>query len=85
MSRFDKLIEKLLRGTSDANFAFNDLRYVVLRLGFEERIHGSHHVYRSPEIPALKLVLQPDGKDAKPYQVAQVREAVWALNSRERG
>lgn len=46
MSRFDKLLLKLLRGTSDASFAFEDLRYILLHLGFAERINGSHPVYR---------------------------------------
>ena len=84
MSRFDKLVEKLLRGTSDANFAFDDLRYVLLRLGFDERIHGSHHVYRRRTVPPVRVVLQPDGKNAKPYQVAQARYKVRALIAREK-
>lgn len=56
---------------------------MILHLGFEERIHGSHHVFRSSEMPSVKLVLRPDGKDAKPYQVAQVRNVVLALNAGE--
>ncbi|HEX6748690.1 MAG TPA: type II toxin-antitoxin system HicA family toxin [Longimicrobium sp.] len=81
MSKLDKLIEKLLSGTSDANFSFSELRYILLHLGFDERIHGSHHVYRNAERPSVRAVLQPDGKNAKPYQVAQVRDAVLELNS----
>lgn len=34
MSRFDKLVLKLLRGASDAGFAFDDLRYILEKLGF---------------------------------------------------
>jgi hypothetical protein len=45
MSRFDKLLLKLLRGASDASFAFDDLRYILERLGFDERIRGSHHMF----------------------------------------
>jgi predicted RNA binding protein YcfA (HicA-like mRNA interferase family) len=82
VSKLDKLVEKLLSGRSDANVAFDDLRYVLLRLGFVERVHGSHHVYRNPELPGANLVLQPDGKDAKPYQVAQVRAMLLELASR---
>jgi hypothetical protein len=65
MSRFDKLLTKLLRGTSDASFTFADLRYVLLHLGFTERVSGSHHVYRMAGL-AERLTLQPDDKDAKP-------------------
>jgi HicA toxin of bacterial toxin-antitoxin, len=75
MSRFDKLLEKLLRGTADASFAFDDLQYILLHLGFAERINGSHHVYRLTGVPE-RLTLQPLGKDAKPYQVKQVRDLI---------
>lgn len=75
MSRLDKLLLKLLRGTSDASFAFDDLRYIVLHLGFAERIAGSHHVYRKEGVDE-RLTLQPKGKDAKPYQVKQVRDLI---------
>ena len=77
MSRFEKLLLRLLRGSTDANFAFDDLRHILLRLGFEERIKGSHHTYRKAGVEH-KVVLQPDGKDAKPYQVRQVRNVIVA-------
>jgi hypothetical protein len=76
VSKYEKLVEKLLGRDSDANFTFSELRYILQHLGFVERVHGSHHVYRSAGLPGVNLVLQPDGKDAKPYQVAQVRRAV---------
>jgi predicted RNA binding protein YcfA (HicA-like mRNA interferase family) len=75
MSRFDKLLLKLLRGTADASFAFDDLRYILLKLGFDERLSGSHHVYRKSGV-AERITLQPSGKDAKPYQVKQVRDVL---------
>ena len=43
MAKYDDLLARILRGTSDANIAFNDLRQLLRRLGFEERIRGSHH------------------------------------------
>lgn len=73
MSKFEKLLDQLLLGISDANFPFADLRYILLRLGFEERIKGSHHIFRKPG-SVDKAVLQRMGKDAKDYQVRQVRE-----------
>lgn len=72
MGKYDKLIDKILRGTSDANIPFDDLRGLLLRLGFDERIRGSHHVYRKGGIEERLNLQQDDGK-AKPYQVRQVR------------
>ncbi len=72
MGKYDKLIDKILRGTSDANIPFDDLRGLLIRLGFDERIRGSHHVYRKDGIEE-KLNLQQDDSKAKPYQVRQVR------------
>lgn len=72
MGKYDKLIDKILRGTSDANIPFDDLRGLLIRLGFDERIRGSHHVYRKEGIEE-KLNLQQDDGKAKPYQVRQVR------------
>jgi len=40
--------------------------------GFEERIKGSHHIFRKAGIEE-KINLQKDGNKAKPYQVKQVR------------
>jgi hypothetical protein len=37
MSKYEKLLIKVLRGTSDANISFNDLCGLVKRFGFEER------------------------------------------------
>ncbi len=72
MGKYDRLIDTILRGKSDANIAFDDLRVLLIRLGFDERIRGSHHVYRKEGIEE-KLNLQRDGSKAKPYQVRQVR------------
>ena len=75
MSRFDKLILKLLRGASDASFAFDDLRYILEKLGFAERIRGSHHIYDRDDVEEL-VNIQRHGKDAKAYQVREVRNLI---------
>lgn len=72
MSRYEKLISTIVRGASDANINFEDLRSLLLKLGFEERVRGSHHMFRKPEIEE-KINLQRDGSHAKPYQIRQVR------------
>ena len=68
MSKYKKLIDKLLRGQADADIVFDDLRHLLFRLGFEERVRGSHHIFRKPGIEE-RLNLQREGKNAKPYQV----------------
>ena len=44
-------------------------------LGFEERIHGSHHLYRKQGV-AEKIKLQRDDGHAELYQVRQVRRVI---------
>ena len=72
MTRSDKLLERVLRGTSDANIPFEELRHLLSQLGFDERIRGSHHIFTKAGVEEI-LNLQPKGSHAKPYQVKQVR------------
>lgn len=75
MSKYDKLLFQILRGTSDANVPFNDLRQLLTSMGFEERIRGSHHMFRRAGI-VEKINLQREGNKAKVYQVRQVRTVI---------
>jgi len=45
MTKFDKLLSKVLRGTSDHNFSFTDLCQLLKGLNFQERIKGDHHIF----------------------------------------
>lgn len=72
MSKYEKLRQKILRGGADANVPFVDLCELLKRLGFEERISGSHHVFRKAGIEEHPN-LQRDNGEAKAYQVRQVR------------
>jgi hypothetical protein len=72
MGKYEKLLSKILQRQSDKNIAFSDLRQLMLYLGFEERTHGSHHIFRRDGIEE-KINLQRDGDKAKSYQVKQVR------------
>ena len=72
MNRHERLLQTILRGRSDANIRFSDLRALMEYLGFEERVRGSHHMYRRQGIPE-KVNLQRDNGNAKPYQVRQFR------------
>ncbi len=72
MDKFQKLVEFILLAQSDSNISFEDLRGLLVWLGFEERIRGSHHIYRKPGIEE-RMNLQREGSKAKRYQVKQVR------------
>lgn len=75
MSRHEKLLLRVLRGTSDANIPFDGLRALLVSLGFEERVRGSHHIFTHESVPEI-LNLQPRGTESKPYQVKQVRQVI---------
>ncbi len=75
MARTDKTLDRLLGGTSDANISFGDLRNLLGRLGFEERVRGSHHIFWRKGVEEI-LNLQPKGNKAKPYQVKQIRNVI---------
>lgn len=75
MARRDTVLDRILRGRSDANIGFNDLRHVLERLGFDERIRGSHYIFTKQGVDEI-LNLQPKGANAKPYQVKQVRNVI---------
>jgi hypothetical protein len=75
MRQKDKLLERILRGTSDANISFTGICQLLRRLGFDERIRGSHHVFTKEGMEEI-LNLQPKGANAKSYQVKQVRNLI---------
>ena len=75
MVRHERLLQSILRGRSDANIRFTDLRALLFHLGFSERIRGSHHLFDKDGIMEI-LNLQSRGGQAKPYQLRQVRNLI---------
>lgn len=75
MSKIQKLLLKILRGTSDSNIEFEELRTLLLFLGFDERIKGSHHIFTKDNVIEI-INIQPLGNKAKNYQLKQVRNLV---------
>lgn len=74
MSKWDKLLQRILSGAADANIPFDDLCHLLRRLGFDERVSGSHHVFtRENMVGTVNLQPRQDAK-AKAYQVRQVRD-----------
>ncbi len=71
----DTVLLRVLEGQSDANTRFADLTSLLVRLGFDRRIKGSHHLFTREGIAEI-LNLQPRGSLAKPYQVKQVRNVI---------
>jgi hypothetical protein len=72
MSKYDKLLFQILRGTADQNVSFDDLCGLLEKIGFQKRIRGSHNMFRKEGV-VEKINLQRDGSKAKVYQVRQVR------------
>ena len=75
MGKNEKLIDKVKSGKNDKNIRFNELVELTKLLGFFERIKGSHHIYYKDGISEI-LNFQPDGQQAKPYQVRQLRNVI---------
>jgi hypothetical protein len=72
MGKLEKTLRSVLSGASDKNIGFSDLRSLLIRLGFEERIGGDHVIFTRPDVEEI-MNLQPIGSKAKAYQVKQVR------------
>jgi predicted RNA binding protein YcfA (HicA-like mRNA interferase family) len=75
MARTQKLLEQILRGNADANIPFSGLVRLLHKLGFSERVKGSHHIFFKDGVEEI-LNLQPQGNKCKPYQVKQVRNVI---------
>jgi predicted RNA binding protein YcfA (HicA-like mRNA interferase family) len=69
----EKILDKLLRGESDANIRFDELCHLLQAKGFQMRISGSHHIFTRTGVTE-RINIQRDGSKAKPYQVRQVRK-----------
>ena len=82
VAKQEKTLEQVLDGRSDANVRFEDLRSLLLALGFVERTRGSHHMFGKSGVEQ-QINLQRDGAKAKPYQVKQVRDVILRYNLRE--
>jgi hypothetical protein len=75
VARWEKVLDAVLRATSDPNIEFVDLCSLLKALGFEERVRSDHHVFSKTGVPEI-INLQPREAKAKPYQVRQVRNLI---------
>lgn len=77
MSKFEKLLLKVLSGKSDKNLSLSDLKTLIIQLGFQERGGaGSHMIYKREDIPEMINIQTTKDGQAKPYQVKQIREII---------
>jgi predicted RNA binding protein YcfA (HicA-like mRNA interferase family) len=70
-----KIFANVLSGRSDLSIRFTELIQLLRAMGFNERIKGSHHIFYRYDIEEI-LNLQPNGAQAKAYQVKQVRNII---------
>ncbi|MEH1838915.1 MAG: type II toxin-antitoxin system HicA family toxin [Nostoc sp.] len=75
MSQQDKLVEKILSGTSDTDIPFAQLWQLLYRLGFEERIRGDHRIFSKADVEEILNLQHKIGK-AKSYQIKQIRAVI---------
>lgn len=73
--RQGKLLDLIFAGQAIANIPFVDLCRALKKLGFLERINGSHHIFVRKGVIEI-LTFQSKGGRAKPYQIRQVREVL---------
>lgn len=75
MVKASRLYSQLLASTS-RTLPFRDFERLLRAFGFvHERTVGSHRQYVHPAIPR-PFPVQPDGKDAKRYQVRELLDLV---------
>lgn len=71
MSKFQKLIEKILNGK---NVSYQEAENVLLSLGFHLKISGSHHVFRKPGY--LKTISIKKRPQLLIYQIEDLKEVL---------
>ena len=74
MQRFKKIYKQIIE-EGKTSISFEDLRFLLNKIGFKERCKGDHFIFTLEGINEI-INLQPDGKSAKKYQVKQVKQIV---------
>jgi predicted RNA binding protein YcfA (HicA-like mRNA interferase family) len=74
MASSRKVFDAILRGQGVV--AFRDLERLLGKMGFTlARVSGSHHIFVHPKV-MRPVNIQRAGKDAKPYQIRQIRDII---------
>ena len=69
----ESVLLRVLQGTADANIRFDDLRALLVDLGFSEPIRGSHH---SLYAAGCRRDSEPSTVGLTGHQVKQVRRVI---------
>ncbi len=73
MSKAEKLLRKFHSG---ASLSFAELEAILAIFGFRlDRVSGSHHIFVHTVV-SRPISIQPDGKEAKRYQIRQLRDMI---------
>jgi hypothetical protein len=83
VGRRRKLHDRIVGGRSDANIPFEQVCTLLLHLGFEERVRGSHHVFTREDMEELINLQETEGGKCVPYQVKQLRAVLKKYNLRK--
>lgn len=75
MGQHEKLMISILSGRQDRNISFSDVCKLLTMLGFQMRIKGDHHIFYRTDVQEI-INIQPIGKNAKAYQIKQVRDII---------
>ena len=76
MSKRLKFLMQLVNPAQASNLDFDALVNLLLFLGFDQRVRGSHHIFTKPGLEEI-INLQPAADNTvKPYQAKQVRELI---------
>jgi hypothetical protein len=67
------LIGRILSGASDKNIGFPDLTGLLVSLGFNCRLKGSHQIFYKEGVDEIINIQPLSNNKAKPYQVKQIR------------
>lgn len=74
LRRISRTMEKVLN--LDGGITFTDFEAFLAALGFVlKRQAGSHRIYVHPNVDR-PFPIQPDGKDAKRYQIRELRDMI---------
>jgi predicted RNA binding protein YcfA (HicA-like mRNA interferase family) len=71
MSKLEKLIEKVFAGR---NVSYNEAEIMLLRLGFEVEVKGSHHIFRKKGY--IKTISIKRRVELLPYQLRDLKEVL---------
>ena len=75
MTQIEKLYARLLANRRPA-ISFRDFERLLRAFGFDHaRTTGSHRQYVHPKVPR-PFPVQPDKKEAKPYQIREFLELI---------